>query len=64
MLQTLIDWAPALTLLIGLGGLQLALYNGLRADLRDLTNQMTSIRERLARVETHLGLPAANTSAD
>ena len=65
MQQILKDWAPALALFIGLGGLQLTLYDGLRADLGgrmgrlevrldNLESGFTDMRERLARVEVRL----------
>lgn len=71
-MQILKDWAPALALFIGLAGLQLTLYNGLRTDLGgridrldtrmdNLATGLADVRERLARVETRLSIPAAAT---
>lgn len=68
MMQQLLNWAPLLTILVSLGGLQLGLYLGLRSDLRGLGARvdnlgagLADVRERLARVETKLGIPAATT---
>ena len=59
MLKSLNEWAPALTLLsgllVGLGGLQITLYNNLSADIRTLTASMSDVRERLAVLETRMG---------
>ena len=61
MQQILKDWAPALALFIGLGGLQVTLYDGLsdrmyRMEVRldNLESGFADIRERLARVEVRL----------
>ncbi|MCY4153849.1 MAG: hypothetical protein OXE97_04630 [Gammaproteobacteria bacterium] len=62
MLEQLNDWAPLLTILVSLGGLQLGLYLGLRTDLRglgervdNLTGGLAEVRERLASLETRVG---------
>ena len=40
MLEQLNDWAPLLTILVSLGGLQLGLYLGLRADMRSQNDSL------------------------
>ena len=68
MQQILKDWAPALDLFTGLGGLQLTPYDGLsdrmyrmEARLDNLESGFADIRERLARLETHLTIPTSAT---
>lgn len=52
-------------LLVGLGGLQVTLHNGLRADMRhmavridQLDQRIDGLTERVARVESQLNIPA------
>ena len=56
------DWLKtvgALMTAIGLvGGLVLWSHAQLRADIRALDDEIGGIRERLARIEGHLGIPA------
>ena len=46
-------------LLVGLGGLQLSLHGDLSRRIDTLAAGQAEVRERLARVETHLAIPAA-----
>ena len=50
-MQVLKDWAPALALFIALGGLQLTLYNGLRADLGGRIDRLDT---RIGRLDTRV----------
>ncbi|MCY4282496.1 MAG: hypothetical protein OXE03_06195 [Gammaproteobacteria bacterium] len=57
-------------LLVGLGGLQLSLHASLsgridRLEVRmdSMTTELADVRERLARVETRLAIPAAADAA-
>ena len=50
----MINWALTLTIFVSLGGLQIGLYLGLRADLRDLATSLADVRDRLAGVEARL----------
>ena len=50
-MQILKDWAPALALFIGLAGVQLTLYNGLRADLG---GRIDRLDVRIDRLDTRI----------
>ncbi len=45
----------AVAILLGLGGLTLALWREVRADIRALSGRMDTFSERLARVEVRVG---------
>ncbi len=45
----------AVAVLLGLGGLTLALWRDVRTDIRSLGSRMDSLSERVARIEGHLG---------
>ena len=45
-------------LLVGLGGLQISLHGDLSRRIDTLTAGQVEVRERLARVETRLAIPA------
>ena len=50
-------------LLVGLGGLQISLHGDLSRRIDTLAAGQAEVRERLARVETHLAIPAATDTA-
>ena len=58
----MVDWLKtvgAIVAAIGLvGGLVLWSHGQLRSDIRALDDEIGDIRERLARIEGHLGIPA------
>ncbi len=50
-------------LLVGLGGLQISLHGDLSRRIDTLAVSHSEVRERLARVETRLAIPAAADAA-
>ncbi len=71
MVEQLNQWGPLLTILVSLGGLiitaaglQVALYLGLRADLRYLAGALVDVRERLSGLEVRVGQLEARLPTD
>ena len=56
------DWLKtvgAIVAALGLiGGLVVWSHGQLRTDIRQISDDMADVRERLARIEGHLGIPA------
>ena len=50
-------------LLVGLGGLQISLHGDLSRRIDTLATGQAEVRERLARVQTRLSIPAATDTA-
>ena len=54
------SWTQAFVFMIVLGGLQISLHHRFLTEMRALEDAFVDVRERLAQVETKLGLPTTH----